>query len=200
MGTIVFCKVCSNLDLKLERGGNFYSKKSDKIKIMTLESFYKDAEDLIEKVNEFTRIFNVESKAIPDHICFKCDSKEVFESVRSMLEPESVFVYQSYISNRRIAVIKLKKVFETDLGPINTLELSDQKPDNSQATRFDHIELYPLEETYDAFVADLQEKGAKLEKVVRPHHTTYDVLLDDGYQLKLTRDQLIEKIKRNEMN
>lgn len=167
---------------------------------MTLDKFYIEAKDLIGKVNDFVSTHELDSKVVVDHICFKCESKQVFESMRSLLEAESIFVYQSYISNRRIAVIKLKKAFETSLGPITILELCDQKPDNSQTTRFDHIEISPIEDSYDSLVTNLQEKGVVLEKVERPHHTTYDVYLGNGYQLKFTCDHLIDKIKRDEMN
>lgn len=166
---------------------------------MTIETFYADAKDLIQKFEDFISDYNIGSKVLADHICFKCESFDVFEKMRALLEPESIFVYQSYISNRRIAIIKLKKAFETSVGLINILELSDQKPDNSQVTKFDHIELCPVDISYDSLIVHLQERGVSLEKIERAHHTTYDTLLENGYELKFTHEHLIEKIKRDEM-
>lgn len=163
-----------------------------------LESFYSEASGLISKFDMFVEAHALQGLAVSDHIGFKCASKDIFEHMREMLEPESHFIYQSFISRRRIAIIKLKEPIETNLGPISVLELSDQKPDGSQSTGFDHIEFYPTSD-YDSLIEKLQGQGAALEKVERPHHTTYDINLDAGHKLKVTREPLIEKIRRDEM-
>ena len=165
----------------------------------TLDEFYSQAASLVSAVNAFSAKYNLDGIVVLDHIGFKCDSQELFEQLRSQLERESAFIYQSYISKRRIAVIKLRRPFETTLGPISVLELSDQKPDHSQTKRFDHLEIYPTTTTYDDLVSRLQEQGAAVKKVERPHHTTYDIDLGSGLTLKLTREPLVEKIKREEM-
>ncbi len=134
-----------------------------------------------------------------DHIGYKCASADEFESMRRMLEPESVFMYQSVISHRRIAIIKLKIGFRTALGACTYLELSDQKPDMSQESVFDHAEIYPIAGGEDALVLLLTQKGITLHKVVKPHHTTHNVDMGAKFVLKLCAEPLIEKIKREEM-
>lgn len=165
----------------------------------SISDFYKESVLLIQEFNNFARQYELMGHAKADHLCFKSGSKEVFEEMRAILEPESVFVYQPYISGRRIAVIKLKKSFETNLESVSVLELSDQKPNKSQVTGFDHLEIYPTMGTYEGLVAHLEHKGVLLEKKERPHHTTHEASLSAQYNIKLTREPLIEKIKRDEL-
>ena len=134
-----------------------------------------------------------------DHLCYKCASSEVFGHIRATLETESIYTYQSFIAGRRIAILKLHQPFQTALGTIAYIELSDQKPDGSQRSHFDHIEIYPLSGTMDTLAASLESAGIALEKTVRPHHTTYDMSLDHGFSVRIEPDPLIEKIMREEM-
>ena len=164
-----------------------------------VQTFYADAEPLVKAINDFAKRYGLIAIAAVDHFCYKCGSHEVFEQTRALLEPESAFVYQSYISGRRIAILKLKKGLKTGLGEVTTLELSDQKPDNSQTTGFNHVEIYPVGVSYDELVSTLRERGATLQKTERPHHTTYDIALGQ-FNVKLTQELLIEKIKKDEMN
>jgi predicted metalloenzyme YecM len=167
--------------------------------VYTPQSFYKEAGALVNTFNAFVEKFSLLETALPDHICFKCDSNKVYEDTRAMLESESEFIHQSYISGRRIAILKLKKAFKTSLGPITVLELSDQKINNSQKNGFDHIEIYSAEGTHNEFVKMVEEKGVPLNKIARPHHTTYDIKLEGGFNIKLTEEPVLEKIKRDEM-
>ncbi|MDP3640696.1 MAG: VOC family protein [Nanoarchaeota archaeon] len=140
--------------------------------------------------------FAVSSKA--DYICYKCDSQQSFEALRAIFEQNSDYMYQSIISKRRISYVKLKQGIETLLGKIYFLELSDQKPDRSQKNGFDHIEVYGATISYDALVAKLAE-SEKVIKVERPHHTTHDIEIKDGFLFRCTKELLVEKIKREEM-
>lgn len=167
--------------------------------ITTLRDFYTQAEPYVRLFDAFAERHQLVPKAQADHICYKCDSSATFETIRALFERESGYIYQSLISKRRIAVIRLPSPIETVLGPIHFLELSDQKPDNSQDNRFDHIEVYPLTLSYETMVQEL----ALTEKVVqvdRPHHSTHDIDIQDGFFFRCTREPLIEKIKREEMN
>jgi predicted metalloenzyme YecM len=166
---------------------------------MSLESFYQDGEKLLSLVDDFAQTHALIGVAQTDHIGYKCESTASFEALRRLLEPESHFVYQSYISGRRIAVIKLKRPWQCELGSISVLELADQKPDGLQTGRFDHVEIYPIELEYQAFAKHLEDQGVALNTVERPHHTTYDINILGGYNIKLTQEPLVEKIKRNEM-
>ena len=137
--------------------------------------------------------------ATADHLCYKCSSGDEFETIRALFETDSAFIYQSIISNRRIAIIKFLEPIPSELGDIWFLELSDQKTDGSQESGFDHVEIYPTSGTMDELAAELGSKGAIVEKVVRPHHTTYDILIEGTFKARIEPDALVEKIKRDEM-
>ena len=139
------------------------------------------------------------SVAKADHLCYKCGTTDEFEAIRALFEVDCAFVYQSIISNRRIAIIKFSTSIPSSLGDIWFLELSDQKPDGSQESGFDHVEMYPTGGTMDALAIDLEKKGVTVEKVVRPHHTTYDVVVQGTFKVRIEPDALVEKIKRDEM-
>ena len=164
----------------------------------TIEDFYRESEKFVRLFNSFVTKHSLVGQAQADHLCYKCGSKESFESMREMFENESKYVYQSIISKRRIAIIRFKKGIETSLGVINFLELSDQKPDNSQHDSFHHIEVYAAGQSYDDMVKGF-EVSEKVIKIERPHHTTHDIDIGNGFLFRCTQVPLIEKIKESEM-
>ncbi len=165
--------------------------------LQTVEEFWAEAQRFVGIFDKWVSKFEIGGKA--DHICYKCGEREEFEVMRRMFEGESAFVYQSIISGRRIAVIKFKRPLTTTLGEIWYLELADQKPDMSQKAGFDHIEVYPIEGDMERLAEKLQAQGIELKKVVRPHHTTYDGIIQGDFKLRLEDEELIQKIKREEM-
>ncbi|MFA6018455.1 MAG: VOC family protein [Patescibacteria group bacterium] len=102
-------------------------------------SFFDLAIPSVEAFNAWAEKYAPDATA--DHICYKCADSTEFEAIRKMFEFESAFIYQSIVSKRRIALIKFLVPIKTALGSIDLLELSDQKPDNSQTSGFDHIEM-----------------------------------------------------------
>ncbi len=138
-------------------------------------------------------------QAIADHICYKCESADEFEAIRKLFETESAFIYQSIISNRRIAIVKFLQPIPSALGEIWFLELSDQKPDGSQASEFDHIEMYPTAGSMDDLAASLESKSVIVEKIVRPHHTTFDTIVEASFKVRIEPEPLVTKIVRDEM-
>jgi predicted metalloenzyme YecM len=164
----------------------------------TIEEFYSSSKKFIELFDTFAAKHNLNGKVQADHICYKCESEESFEDLRRMFETASEYIYQSIISNRRIAIIRFKQGIETSLGTINFLELSDQKPNNSQLEGFDHIEAYAVERSYEDMVKEF-EVSEKVVKVERPHHTTHDIDIGGGFLFRCTKGPLIEKIKNTEM-
>jgi predicted metalloenzyme YecM len=152
----------------------------------------------VERFDNFASKNALAGKVAADHICYKCGSSESFEHTRSLFEHESDYIHQSIISNRRIAYIRLKGGIATSLGPIYFLELSDQKPDSSQREGFDHIEVYPTAQPYEDLIAQL-ELFETVTKVERPHHTTHDIDIGEGFLFRCTTEPLIEKIKHSEM-
>ncbi len=163
-----------------------------------LWDFYGEAEELIVTFNAFSIKHSLSGRALPDHLCYKCESKASFENIRVMLESESEYLFQSIISGRRIAIVRLKQGIETVLGKIYFLELSDQKPDGSQSEGFDHLEVYPVERTYEEMVREF-EVSETVVKVQRPHHTTHDISLEGGFVFRCTEGPLMEKIRLSEM-
>ncbi len=165
---------------------------------MTIETLHAESERFVALFDSFAKKHTLKGRAQADHICWKCASKESFESMRAMFEDESDFIYQSIISKRRIAYIRLKKGIETELGTIYFLELSDQKPDGSQKEGFDHIEVYPLSLSYDDMIKEF-EVSETVIKVERPHHTTHDIVLGEGFIFRCEHEALLDKIKASEM-
>jgi predicted metalloenzyme YecM len=164
----------------------------------SIEKFYTESAEFVALFDAFATRHDLQGKACADHICYKCGSKESFERMRELFESRSEYLYQSIISKRRIAIIRLKPGIQTSLGVINFLELSDQKPDNSQHDDFDHIEAYPVGQSYDAMVKAF-EATERVVKVERPHHTTHDIDIGEGFLFRCTHEPLIEKIRNSEM-
>jgi len=163
--------------------------------IDSIEDFYESASKAVSEFDKFSRDKGI--MGVADHICYKCGSSENFEKIRKMFE--DCRLTQDIIAGRRITYIILKKSIRTELGEIKFLELSDQKPDGSQKEGFDHVEVYPKFGSYMDFVNEMESLGVNLRKVVRPHHTTYDADIDNGFLIRLSEEPLIEKIKK-EMN
>lgn len=153
---------------------------------------------LIIQLNAFCVDHGLVGKVKADHICIKCSTTEIFEKRREGYEFNSTFVYQSIISNRRISIIGLKDPIQTSIGDIKYLELSDQKEDRSQIDRIDHIEIVPTTISYDELVTLIKQKS-EVKETVRPHHTTHDIVLPSGFTIRLSKEMLIDKIKREEM-
>ncbi len=166
--------------------------------INSLDQFHFESEMLVKAFNDFAHGNYLLNKAKADHICYKCGSADSFERIIKLFHDASNYIYQSIISKRRIAYIKMKRPVNTALGDIVFLELSDQKPDLSQVDGFDHIEVYPVTMNYEEMISHL-ESNNKVIKVERPHHTTHDIELDGGFVWRATRGPLIEKIKVMEM-
>jgi predicted metalloenzyme YecM len=163
----------------------------------SITHFFDESSQIVADFDVWVAKFN--PRAVADHICYKCESSLEFEQMRAMFEGESKFIYQSIISGRRIAIVAFKKPIVTALGEIRHLELSDQKPDGSQVSGFDHIEIYPVDGTMDELAAQIEASGFALEKVERPHHTTYDGRLGEHFKVRLEPEALITKIKAEEM-
>ncbi len=153
----------------------------------------------IEEFNRFCSDHNLLGKINADHIGLKCSSSELYEKQRSFFEFQGKFVYQSIISKRRISIIGLLDVINTEVGELRYLELSDQKPDNSQKDYIDHLEVVPIGMTYNELLLLLQSSGVVFKEIVRSHHTTHDTVLPSGFIIRLSHEMLIDKIKREEM-
>lgn len=166
--------------------------------ILNKEQFYQEAERILNHVGMFFEQHQLLSQIQFDHLGFKCSSAQEFEAMRKMFESGSDYIFQSIISNRRIALIKLSDPIQTTFGFISVLELSDQKPDQSQKSGFDHIEVYPVDSSVENLVKSIQEKGIDIHQEIKPHHTTWDFFVDN-FKVRIEPGALIEKIKQEEM-
>jgi len=162
---------------------------------MNYQDFISSGQDAIRIFDENTQNYSFLEQSAPDHVCYKCSGRKEFELIRSWFEEHGVFVYQAQISGRPIATIQLKKPFVSQWGEIHTLELSDQKPDGSQTSQWDHIEVKHINDDYNGLVAGATNYGLDVILKERPHHTTHEVKLGGSIKLVFTRERLIEKIK-----
>jgi len=161
-----------------------------------LLSFYAQAKEATEHFDLFFKKHKLSGMALADHVCYKCGSAEEFQEVRAILEKGAAYMHQAIISGRRIAYVKLAAPLPTGLGDVWFVELSDQKPDGSQSSGFDHVEIYPVTPmTYGGLVELFKKNDEQVVHVERPHHVTDDITLPSGLLVRLEPGPLIEKIK-----
>jgi predicted metalloenzyme YecM len=163
----------------------------------TIEAFINAAKPNIEQFDRWVHKHHF--VALADHIGYKCVSSQEFEHIRHLFERPDVFIYQSFISGRRVAIIKLPSAIQTYFNDISYLELSDQKPDGSQESGFDHIEIYPAFSTVGDTIKLIEQSGIRFTPSGHAHHNTFDILLENGFKVRLEPEPLIKKIIRDEM-
>ena len=165
---------------------------------MNYESFCVDAQRALEEVETFLTN-NAISSLTPDHLCYKCASHDEFLSIRTMLEKESVYLYESWISGRLIAVLKLQQPLETSFGTIAYIELQDKKQGSGTISGFTHIEFFPKDGNYDAALKVLVSRGLDVIADPTPHHPIHEIKLSDQFVFRLEHEPVINKIKREEL-
>lgn len=163
---------------------------------MNYQEFIAGAKNILLEFNALTKDFGFLEDTTPDHICYKCSNKKEFEHIRAFFEEHGQFIYQAEISGRPIATIKFKEPLVCERGEVWYLELSDQKPDGSQTSRWDHMEVKHNTDDYGGLVQSAQDLGLDVVEKFRPHHTTHEVKLENGFKLVFTREMLGEKIKK----
>lgn len=163
----------------------------------SLESFLSESVSVVELFNNFIFENNLADLLVVDHVCYKCESEKSFEEWRKVFEQNSKNIYQAIISKRRIAMITMAVPLISTVGEIKYLELSDQKPDNSQAEGFDHIEFFPKNKSIEELLQIFDEKNIVYEKDVKPHITQY-IINAGQYNFRLAKEKVIDKIKREE--
>lgn len=154
--------------------------------------------DAVSVLENFISTNKLKEKIILDHICYKCASNDEFVAMRKMLEPEALYLYESWISERLIAVIKLKTPIETMFGPLHFVELQDAKNAPNQKSGFTHIEAYPVS-GYQETIEYMRSRGVAVVEDPTPHHPIHEVSLNQNFTFRLEREPVIEKIKREEL-
>jgi predicted metalloenzyme YecM len=165
---------------------------------MNYDQFLNSAQSALTVVEVFLTKQEI-SSLTPDHLCYKCSSHNEFLEVRAILEKESMYLYESWISTRLIAVLKLKKPIVTSFGIISFIELQDKKEGSGSLSGFTHIEFYPKDGNYDAALATLVSRGLNIISDPTPHHPIHEILLTDSFVFRLEHEPVIEKIKREEL-
>jgi uncharacterized protein len=165
------------------------------------QEFLGKLQEYLNRIDKFFESKNIDlpEHIFVDHICYKCSSKEEFEMIRSWFEFEDSFIFQSIISKRRISIIGFANGLVSKTGLVFYLELSDQKPDNSQVSKVDHIEIASSQFSYDELQQHFKNLGFEIEIDAKPHHTTYNFTTEDGLEIKLCNERLVDKIAREEM-
>lgn len=135
-----------------------------------------------------------------DHICYKCPVSG-YEFMRNLLEEKQVglYSYQERLSGRRVAYIQLHVPLKLG-GYYHTsfVELAEAKPGPEEKPGFHHVEMFPFDwagMNRDELGEMLQKAGETPVLKERPHHTTLDITLQNGFIIRLTERPLIEKIK-----
>lgn len=166
---------------------------------MKYEAFIEKAYEAVEQIEVFVRTNGLEGAIALDHLCYKCASHEEFEQVRAMLEPNSLYLYESWISSRLIAILKLEKPIETTIDSISFIELQDQKPAGTQKSGFAHVEAYPVGVSYKEVLDMLHAKDVEVIEDNTPHHPIHEIELSPSFVFRLEQEPVINKISRDEM-
>lgn len=166
-----------------------------------------------ELLHRLQQLFNnIGDRAVIDHIGYKCASHSEYKKVRGLFMSQqhhfAVWTYESYISNRKISYVRFKKpvIIITVHGEIqiNYLEIQDQKPDGSQISGIDHVEILPKEKVMQKLlIEELRFFQYDVNLGGKEHHITYDFKIPylNGKNLlvKIPKEPLVEKIIREEM-
>lgn len=144
-------------------------------------------------VNAWANAKGILGNVRADHIGFTCATDDEFRALMERQNREFAWVHTVFLSERLVAYAKLRASAASAFGPVHFLEISGQKTDGSQTSRFNHLEVVP---------------GGKMEHVVslwgtrgvtgkpsgRIHHPTYDIVLDDGFEIRIEPEPLVKKI------
>lgn len=152
------------------------------------------------QLDNFCEVNGIGDLVTPELVCITCSTKEVYEARKAYYEFDNRFIYQAPVSGRRIAIIGLTEPVSTSVGNIGILEIIDQKPDNSQTDRLIHVGIVPVGVSYDELLAKLKENGANLQDASRPDgYTACDVVLPTTFSIRIQKESLLERVKREEV-
>lgn len=174
-----------------------------KIQTIFTGTFISTTQQLLQRIGDRVTV---------DHAGYKCKSHSEYKKVRGLFMSQhqniAIWAYESYISERKITYVGLKDplVIHHKHGKtaIHYLEIQDQKPDNSQISGIDHIEILPKGMiTIELLIEELRLFQYDVKLGGKEHHVTHDFeipyLHDKNLVVKIPKEPLIEKIKRDEM-
>lgn len=154
---------------------------------------------LVAQFNEFCELNALIGLIQADYMCIKCSDADIYEGRRLEYEEVSSFMYQSLVSGRRVALFRLTESIATKVGDIKYLMLCDQKSDGSQDDRVAYFEVVATPGNYETVVEKLKAREVPVKETVRPHFTSYDATLPTGFTVRIAKEAIIDKIKREEV-
>ncbi len=155
-----------------------------------------------EVVNNFIFKYRVfKRRKILDHFGYKCSSHEEYESIKKLFMPQSIepmalWIHEYWLSGRRVSCISLKDPYIPMMALANKfyyLELQDQKPDGSQISGVDHVEIVLTKKEKDKVVFLCKEQGVPIQENAHPHHNTTDLIFP-GCTIKISLQPLVKTI------
>lgn len=75
-----------------------------------------------------------------DHICYRLESQDTYDQVKSELEKENLLLVESNINRRPISVFKLSNPYLHEARIIDVLELPSPKEGSAYRTGWEHVE------------------------------------------------------------
>lgn len=133
------------------------------------------------------------------HVGMNCGSTQEYEHIINILWEEKKIISQntSWINGRRISVVKFDTLTANDTG-FRYLEICDQKPDMSQKTLIDHVEIaYKGEQPFEwsGIYNFINEQNFKVEKITRTGYNKeiFKVTLHDGFIVIFTQGEYLWK-------
>ncbi len=128
-----------------------------------------------------------------DHLCYRVESIERYDALRSELNKTAILLGESSIGGRPIATYRLRVPFLFDARRIDVVELPAPKPGSPYPEGFEHAEfvvaegLFAFTEKYPDLPWDLSGSTKPSNAEVRLHF--------DGFSVKFHRQPLAEVIE-----
>lgn len=157
-----------------------------------IQSFVKDILTYIQSSGVSLDVFEI------DHVAYKNSNTENYEKVRKDFGKE-VFIYESVISNRRIAISKFRDPVKVEGKIIKYIEIFEPKPDKITEDKLDHIEIISNNLDYESFVKIFEDSGVELTFEDKGYDRFYAFNTDKGYEVKLSDHKIVDKIYKEEM-
>ena len=112
-----------------------------------------------------------------DHICYRVESPERYEAIKSAIAPGNTLLTESFIAGRPIASYLLSDPIYYKNRRINCLELPAPKPGNSYSEGFEHVE-FVIKEPFDSFMSKYPEITFKTKGMNKSVNATISIPLD----------------------
>jgi len=87
-----------------------------------------------------------------DHLCFRLETAEQYESYKQFLSREGILLTEAMVNGRAIATYRMNEPFRVGNQVIDLLELPSPKVGTEYFKGFEHAE-FVLKESFDQFTA-----------------------------------------------